>query len=479
MTPMIRAFFTTLVALVATALLALPVQAEARKRLVVLEVDGPGGERILRQLDQLLDQRHATVTEARFSQRARELDAEAPTDANFARVARHLALDGVVDGEIVERDDSYRLTVRLREGRTGAFVLTIAVRLESPELTRAAKRQISRMLMPAIATLPSVTSMAVDDDQRDERAPAQAPATPDDLDGGGSDGSEPSPPPAAPVEEASDRSERAAPSSETRENPRALASNTASAPPFEMYGGLSVSSRALTFSSVPGLDNPPQDYAGAVVPGVFINAELYPYAFSGTDASSRLGITAMLDRVLRIDSEVRYQDTVTSLPTSQSRAGAGLVYRHPFGDDDTSPVIKGSLRLSRLSFAIDRTPSPVEIDVPSVAYTFLDPGLWARYPLGSLAVFAEARSMLMLSTGEIQQIDQYGTTSVLGIDLELGLEYMLSDNLAARGGFRFTGISHDFAGDGQRTDRGGTSDVDVVGAHDRYVGGYLTVGYVY
>jgi hypothetical protein len=484
--PVVRALLAAIVALIA---LAAPSSAEARKRIVVVEIAGQGGDGIARQLDALIERRHTTVTAARFTRTARELRAAQPTDENIARVARHLAIDGVVVGEIAARDDGYRLTVQLREGRTGKFVQTIAVRLEQPELSRAAARQIWRMLMPAIDNLPPVAIVEVSGaDAEGRRGEGRTPPPPDDLDL------------AAPIEDpppdpdhAPDHAPAPAPShGDDAENPLAPSpalSAPATAPvttgppglsPIEIYAGLSVTSRALSFSHEQNLDNPPQGYAGAVVPGAFLRAELYPLAFSRAGGLAGLGVTALLDHVLRIDSEVRYQGTSTSLPTSQSRLSAGLVYRLDLGDGGGRGLtVKGSLQYSKLSFHIDRSPSPIDIDVPNVAYSYLDPGVWAGYGLGKLSLFGELRTMLVLSTGEIQQIDHYGTARVLGLDLDLGVEYELATNLAARGGFRFTGISHAFSGDGQLTNRGGPAAIDVVGAHDRYAGGYVQVGYTF
>jgi hypothetical protein len=477
--------------LIALGALAAPASAEARKRIVVLEIKGPGGEGIARQLDALVERRHTTVTSDRFARTARELRAAQPTDENIARVARDLAIDGVVVGEILERDDSYRLTVQLREGRTGKFVQTIAVRLEEPELSRAAARQIWRMLMPAIDNLPPVAIVEVDRGGAaggGGRAGQRTPPPPDDLDVAAPP--EPQPDRAPEPEPQPDRAPQPEPRhGEDAENPLAPRSAEplpAPAPPsepglspVELYAGLSVTSRALSFTYEPNISDPPQGYAGAVVPSALLRAELYPLAFAGDDALSGLGVTVLVDHVLRIDSEVRHQGVSTSLPTSQSRLSAGLAYRLALGDRDGGLTLKGSLQYSRLAFHIDRTPSPIDIDVPNVAYAYLDPGLWAGYDLGKIGIFGELRTMLVLSTGEIQQIDHYGTARVLGLDLDVGIDYEFADNLHARGGFRYTGISHAFSGDGQLTDRGGPAAIDVVGAHDRYAGGYVQVGYTF
>jgi hypothetical protein len=137
------------------------------------------------------------------------------------------------------------------------------------------------------------------------------------------------------------------------------------------------------------------------------------------------------------------------------------------------------VRYSQLSFQIDKTDAPVDIDVPNVAYQYIDPGLAFRLPLagGTVAVSAEARLALVTASGEIQEVSQYGAASMLGLDGDLGLEYRVMPRLGIRGGVRYTGISFAFDGSGELTNRDADAEPDVSGALDRYLGGYLVAGY--
>ena len=239
-----------------------------------------------------------------------------------------------------------------------------------------------------------------------------------------------------------------------------------------------MSVRSLTFTHEQGLDDAPQDYAGKPVPGAYLEGAFYPAALSGDGGVlADFGLSFVIDKVLKIESEVDYMGEVTSLPTSQGRYGIGAVYRHRFGE--TGPTLKAGLRLNSLGFSIDKTMSPIELDIPNVDYTYLDPGVRLRYPFGEVAAFGEVRALLPLTAGEVQQIDEYGTATMFGIDLDLGAEYALSPKLTLRAGGRLTRISFDFDGSGARTDRDGDPQPDVGGALDQYIGGYVTVGYAF
>ncbi len=506
-----RAVPALLAALVAAAVLcALPAEADARKRMVVLEVDGPGGDRIAHQLRLLVERRHATVSASRFTSTARDIGAESLTDDQVARVARRLAVDGLVVGEVAERNGNYRLTVRLREGQSGSYVHTLAVRLESPELTRSAARQIWRMLMPAIEGLSPIGIVDIDGgEERSSRGSAGEPPSDLDVDTAEPSGEDDdqssgaaSPEQESDDSDAEDESEEptevasagGAPGQRGRlddENPLAGGGDdgggdvaigsgdsggSREAPVIDITAGMSGSQRSFSFSHDPDIPDEPGRYRGQFAPGAYVDATVYPLAPSREDHLAGLGVTAMIDHVLLIESQF---DGV-ALPTSQSRMGAGVAYRLPLGEPaEDSPVFEGSLRLSRHAFTVDRDPAPGDLDLPNVRYIYLDPGVALRVPAGSITLRGEARGVLALSTGEIQRIDQYGTASVFGGELDAGVGYTFADDFEARVGFRFTGISHSFSGDGALTDRGGDGDPDVSSARDLYTGGYLVIGYQY
>ena len=253
---------------------------------------------------------------------------------------------------------------------------------------------------------------------------------------------------------------------------------------MDVTAGLSFCQRTLTFTPDPALVNTPQGYDGTLVPGLYVTGELYPMALvdrKNTGFTRHIGLSLVLDKVLLIKSKPAGMDDV-DLPTSQTRWGAGLVYRWNFGSKPTSPTLKFSVRYNKLSFNIDESGAPegVVIDIPDTAYTYIDPGVGLRFPVTEqIAALGEARFLLVTKAGQIQQMAQYGTTSITGLEADLGGEYKLSSSLLVRAGLRYTKLGLTFDGDGELTDRNSDGTQDVTSASDRYLGIYATAGWLY
>src|SRR5690606_29921292 len=148
----------------------------------------------------------------------------------------------------------------------------------------------------------------------------------------------------------------------------------------------------LTFTFNDSLAYAPRGYTGPMVAGAYVAGELYPLAFDRErrGVSRHIGVGAVLDRVLELDSQMRYTSTADNmtaqavLPTEQQRWGVGLVYRHNFGTGPTSPTVKLSARYNRFRFTIDKSAIPDDapavppigekVDIPNVDYTYFDPG---------------------------------------------------------------------------------------------------------
>jgi hypothetical protein len=115
-----------------------------------------------------------------------------------------------------------------------------------------------------------------------------------------------------------------------------------------------------------------------------------------------------------------------------------------------------------------------------VSYLYVDPGAALRFPFTeALRANAELRFLYAFSAGQIQDAAQYGSSTVLGFDVDAGLELGLGDSFLLRVGARFLGFYERFSGNGAKTDRGGNQMQDVSSAFDRYLGGYLTAGYTF
>jgi hypothetical protein len=247
---------------------------------------------------------------------------------------------------------------------------------------------------------------------------------------------------------------------------------------LEVVAGMSITQRTLTFTSSSDLMMKPPGYNGIPVAGAMLDATLYPLALGHerTGLVSNLGVTLMLDRVLKISSKNR---AGTEFDTLESRYGVGAVFRYPLGHTAMAPVVLGTLGYASQIFRISNTD---QADVPSVRYSIFEPGLGLRYPVTPHVIIgADVKLMLIPTTGQIQEASQYGAASVYGFEGALAADYLVTSNLFVRAAGRFETIGFSFAGNGTQTNtRDGQPDTqDVQRARDNYFGGFVTVGYLY
>ncbi len=477
--------------------MGLPRAAEARKkkRIVVIGFSGPRAASFQRTVTKLVKRRHRVIAGSRYSRKARRMKARRPTKRNVRRVLNRMNADGMLIGVVKRRGPRYLLKVRLRAGAHGRFVTTITVRSRGPKLRGKALRTMRSRLLAAIRRLPRLRGedeprVAADgDDDDDDRRVAKRgdddadDADDDDDDGAGDDDG------ASATAKKKDTDEPE-PSPLTDEEKADLLVRGRG---LDVSVGLTATKRTLSFTVSDGLANSPRGYRiSNPVAGAYVVAELYPLAFDlkKRSKSRNIGVSAVFDRVIKIQSTLAYTDAATmmrttaDLPTAQQRWGVGVVYRHNFGSKPTSPTVKVSARYNRLQFTIDKTAAPtgVLVDIPNVDYTYIDPGVAIHYPVSAkLAFNLEARFLFVTNTGEMQAADQYGTASMSGYDADVGFEYKIDARMSVRGGGRILGIAYDFDGTGDLVVNrdGDPSTVDVGGALDQYIGGYLTVGYLF
>ena len=248
--------------------------------------------------------------------------------------------------------------------------------------------------------------------------------------------------------------------------------------------GVSVWRRRLGFSSQSTLDDDPQGYKGAPVAGLYFDADVYPLVFTKSRSILRhLGVTVLVDRILKIQSEINFMGETSVLPTRQYRYGAGVIFRYPLGKSATAPVIAARVRYSKMAFSIDRgaAPAGATVDVPNVGYTIVDPGLIFTLPVGTkFSITAEAMFDAMMKTGEISEGDQYGQGTVTGFEGELHADYRFTNNLFARAAFKFMTVGFSFNGNGDlSTNRDADAEQDVFGARDTYLGGFVGAGFLF
>jgi hypothetical protein len=246
---------------------------------------------------------------------------------------------------------------------------------------------------------------------------------------------------------------------------------------IELVAGASMTVRKMSFDVRPDLEQRPASYKGGRAAGAIVDATFYPLALGHGRSGilKDLGLTVMYDRVLKVSSHS--QLTGMTYETKETRLGAGLVFRHAFGAAATAPVVLATVGYSSQVFRI-----AADLDTPNVKYTMFEPGLGLRFPVtAALILGVDARFMAITSAGQIQQPEQYGTASVLGLEGAVAIDYVFGGGLFARAAFRYETIGYSFKGNGELTnnrDGVGTTQ-DVTGARDTYLGGLATVGYVY
>jgi hypothetical protein len=247
----------------------------------------------------------------------------------------------------------------------------------------------------------------------------------------------------------------------------------------DLAAGLSFTGRTLAFTTNL-TENAPQGYRGAPVPGIRVAAEVFPLALNRKNRSvtKNLGVTALFDRVVAISSEVRSTTMTYKLDTTEQHLAVGLVYRHPLS---AALALEGSVRWNKRTFAIDKGAAPADaVDIPNTDYSYVDPGVGLTYALGGKAALgADARFLLITDTGEMQAVDQYGASTVTGVDVSASFDYRVAAKMVVRATAGFATIGYAFKGNGALTNNrdNDPTDIDVSGARDTYFGGSLGAAY--
>jgi hypothetical protein len=234
--------------------------------------------------------------------------------------------------------------------------------------------------------------------------------------------------------------------------------------------GLSLMTRKLHFNYAADIATIPAGYSGVPVPGFVIDGAFYPGAFSHKKGgiAENIGATVLFDKVLKVSTK---DAAGTNYDTSASRFAIGVIARYPL----TKGVVGASLRYGKQTFDI-----AAGAPVPGTTYTYINPELFVRYPVNPKILFNGSFGILGVSnTGDIQQNTQYGGAKVIGIDLDLGADYMLKKNVFARAALKVQTYGYTFKGTGMRSDPDGDLMPDVTGARDSYYGFAANIGYLY
>jgi hypothetical protein len=166
------------------ALLSLAASSAAagpRKRIVVLEFEGPKAEEFHDDLVKLIKKsQHTVIPTDKWNGVATDLDASKVTEKNVKKVAKKLKIDGVVTGKIEKRRDEYIVHLKLRAGASGELVGNpVDTTADGPSLSGQARKDVKDELIGAIGDL-SANHGGGDDDAADDK-PAKKGAKDDDA----------------------------------------------------------------------------------------------------------------------------------------------------------------------------------------------------------------------------------------------------------------------------------------------------------
>lgn len=458
-----------------------PAAAE-EKRVVVMPFDGADADPFEDAIIQIVKDAHEYVSGKRFARAAKKVKGFEPDAEGIEKVARKLKAHGLVLGEVDKKKKGrYQLTLKLREGATGEFVdEEITITVKGKKLAGKDLKKVRGQLLDAIDALPDLDAPKDDDDDEDKGKGKEVAAAGDgDGDGDAGDGGDGDQP--EPEDKVAAKSKDDEPAASLSDEDRADLAVRGRA--VDVAAGLSFVGRNLSFALNKQVADVPQGYKGALVPALFLDAELYPMALSarGRGPMQNLGVTLEVERVIKINSTVQGMEDV-NLPTTQQRFGIGALYRWNIGTSPTSPTIKVGVGFNKAAFEIDKAAAPagVDIDIPNVSYTFLSPGVELRFPINpKLAALADARYLFVTALGEMQEAAQYGAASITAFDVDVGAEYKLTSAISARAGFQLSRFAMTFDGSGALTDRDGDSAQDVTSAADRYLGLYAVAGYLF
>jgi hypothetical protein len=152
--------------------------AGGRKRVVVLELEGPKAEKFHEDLVKLIKKSHTVVPLDKWNGTAEDLDASKVNEKNLKKVAKKLKIDAIISGKIDKRRDDYIIKLKLREGKTGEFVgQGIDTKADGPRITGKAQKDLKDELIDAISNVDVNRSTRGggddDEDEEDEDKPAK------------------------------------------------------------------------------------------------------------------------------------------------------------------------------------------------------------------------------------------------------------------------------------------------------------------
>ncbi len=444
--------------------------AQAKNKVVVLEFEGDRAEDFQEIVEDLAKSSVRIVSSRKFKKEKTRIRRFRGRAKDYQKIAERLDVDTFIEGSVSRRRGKYKLKLRFR-GRDGEYGdERITLMFKKTRLSSSDERKLRKRLEGALRDFGDDDDD--DDDYRDDDDDDDDDYRDDDDDDDDDYRDDDDDDDDDDYRDDDDYYD----DDEYYDEEESGTRNRA----LEIEGGLSFSSRKLQFdfdSNVTG--SRPQGYAGAMVPGLYIDASVFPAVFAKQKGFlGGFGVTLLVDRVFKIESKLQGQAMV--LPTTQSRLAVGVVYRYNLSPDKASgPTIRASLRYTALDFTIDKTNAP-GISIPNVDYTYIQPGVSMSFPVSpQITLSGGASFYIVRATGEIAELQQYGNAAVSGFEGQFGATFRVLPEVSLNAGVRYASIGYLFEGSGSLSDRDNDGAKDVSGATDSYLGFFTTAGYVF
>jgi hypothetical protein len=234
--------------------------------------------------------------------------------------------------------------------------------------------------------------------------------------------------------------------------------------------GAQVARRTLTYEVNGNMPPPP---VGTAAPAGRITAELYPGALLGKEGPAA-AVGLAVDATRAVGLGIAVPNTNVTAPIETGHHAIGVRYRLLFGG---ASVAVGASYWRRY-YVADRADLAMasELDMPDVSYTAIAPGVVARIPATpAVGLFISFDLPLMLSSGPIQSVDSYGSSTIFAFGLRAGARIALGTHYAVQIVAELDQVGLTFTGQpGSQSDTRG-----VASATDRTVGVAATLGIQY
>ena len=157
---------------VALLVVAYPAISEAKRRIVILDFEGPKAAQFRSDVERLVKKSATVLPVAKWNAAAEEMDANTLSKGDVKKVAKRLNVDGVISGKIEKRRDEYIVRLKVREGKSGEVVGNpIDTKAGGPRLDGSATRELKAELFDTIDLLDTGGGGGDDEEAEEEEQP--------------------------------------------------------------------------------------------------------------------------------------------------------------------------------------------------------------------------------------------------------------------------------------------------------------------